>query len=318
MSKFRQISIAITLILSLTISSCNNNSGVKYTDTPTSGKIKICVDETFQPILKSEIDVFTKTYPNAVINPIYVPETEIFNRLITDSVNIIIASRKLTENEIKYFNSKKLFPKETKIASDALALLVNNDNPDTLITIETIKNILIGKITKWTEIDPKSKLNNIKVVFDNPNSSTVRYISDSICRKEKISEANLSAMNYNKDVVDFISKTPNAIGIIGVNWVSDRDDSTAMTFLKKVKVMAVSREKIATEENSFQPYQAYIRSREYPFVRELYAISAEPRVGLGTGFISFVAGDKGQRIFLKSGLVPETQPVRMVHINKNL
>lgn len=318
MAPIKQFCTAIIVLALFSMSSCDNSQGPKYTDTPTSGNIKICVDETFQPIVQAQIDVFGKTYPNATINPIYVPETEAFNLLMKDSVSTIISARKLTADQIKYFNSKKLYPKETKIATDAIALLVNNENKDTLITIETIKKILTGKIKNWSEINPKSKLNGIKVVFDNPNSSTVRFILDSICKNEKISEDNLSAMNYNKDVVEFISKTPNAIGIIGVNWVSDRDDSTAMTFLKKVKVMAISREAVATIDNSYQPYQAYIKTKHYPFIREMYAISTEPRIGLGTGFISFIAGDKGQRIILKSGLLPATQPVRMVQINQDL
>jgi phosphate transport system substrate-binding protein len=49
--------------------------------------------------------------------------------------------------------------------------------------------------------------------------------------------------------------------------------------------------------------------------RTVYIISREARAGLGSGFTAFVAGDKGQRIILKSGLVPATAPIRIVEIN---
>ena len=67
-----------------------------------------------------------------------------------------------------------------------------------------------------------------------------------------------------------------------------------------------------------KPYQGNValwrlrRPPYYPLCRELYVISREGRTGLGTGFASFVAGDNGQRIFLKAGLVPATVPVRLV------
>jgi phosphate transport system substrate-binding protein len=74
---------------------------------------------------------------------------------------------------------------------------------------------------------------------------------------------------------------------------------------------------VASEENPgdfYQPYQATIYSGEYPFSRNVYSINREGRTGLGTGFEAFVAGEKGQLIILKAGMVPATQPVRMVKI----
>ncbi len=118
-------------------------------------------------------------------------------------------------------------------------------------------------------------------------------------------------MNSNKAVVDYVSQKPNAIGLIGVSWISDRDDSTAIQFLKSIRVASVSR-----DDEAVQPYQAYIANRQYPLCRDVFVISREARTGLGTGFTAFVAGDKGQRIVLKSGMVPATMPVRIVSVTK--
>lgn len=81
--------------------------------------------------------------------------------------------------------------------------------------------------------------------------------------------------------------------------------------------MAVSREDIATIENSYKPYQAYIALNNYPLCRNIYAILNDPRNGLASGFASFLTSDRGQKIILKTGIVPATQPVRIVNINKN-
>jgi phosphate transport system substrate-binding protein len=291
----------------------NNGPKDKFTDTPTTGETTIAVDETFQPLVEAELPVFHAIYKYAKINASYVPEVDALNLLIKDSVRLAIVSRPLSKKEMDYFHSKKFFPREVRLALDGIAIIVNPANPDTLFSVETIRKILLGEITSWKEINKNSKLGKIKVIFDNPNSSTVRYMVDSVARTGKLGDQ-LSAMQVNLAVVDFVSKNPETIGLIGVNWVSDKDDPKCLTFLSQIKVAGISREPIATAENSFQPFQAYLATGQYPFTRYIYAILSEPRAGLGAGFTSFVASDKGQRIIQKTGVLPITQPMRLVNI----
>jgi phosphate transport system substrate-binding protein len=275
------------------------------------------VDETFKPIAQTEIDVFQGIYNNTAINATYNTETELFDKLLKDSVRMIISSRKLYPQEKAVFEKKKFFPKEIKIATDAVALIVNTSNKDTLISTANLKDILNGKITDWKQIYPSSKLGKILLVFDNQHSSTVTYLFDSISRGDTFSK-NLSALTYNTEVIDYVAKTPNALGIIGTSFVSDKEDSTSLSFLKEIKVMAVTKEAKATYENSFQPYQAYMLSGQYPLIRDIYIILSEPRTGLASGFTSFITSERGQRIILKSGILPATKPVRIINITNSL
>ena len=73
---------------------------------------------------------------------------------------------------------------------------------------------------------------------------------------------------------------------------------------------------IKTDDDYLKPYKAYIAMKKYPLSRQVYMISRETRSGLGSGFITYVASDKGQRIVLKSGLVPATAPIRLVEIKR--
>lgn len=303
------IPLAIVLLFS-----CNEKSN-KYSDTPTSGKVKIGVDETFKPFIDSEINVFNAIYNLAEVIVEYKTEEKIFEELLKDSIRMIVSSRMLNEREKLHFKQIKYFPKETKIAIDAIALLVNNANPDSNLTMDAIRGIFNGSLTSWKQINSKSSNDSIQIVFDNTSSSTVRYVLDSICKDTELSK-NATALNYNKDVIEFVAKNRNALGIIGVSWVSNRSDSTALSFLNNVKVIGISLEKTATESNSYQPYQAYVVMGKYPLYRNVYMIISEPRIGLATGFGSFLASDRGQRIILKSGILPATQPVRIVHLNQ--
>jgi phosphate transport system substrate-binding protein len=302
-------------ILFLLVMSCQNKTDGPQ-DTPTSGTVKIAVDETLAPIISSEIDVFESIYKASGIISMACPEVEAFNLLLKDSVRMIIASRKLTSEERAWFENNKIFPKEVRIAVDAIAFVVNKENPDTLMSVDLIRKILTGEIKSWNEANSGSKLGTIKVIFDHTQSSTAQFAVTEICKGQALS-TDLSAVSNNLAVIDLVSKTSNALGIIGVNWISDHNDSTSLGFLDQIRVVAVSKEEIATEDNSFQPYQAYLATGQYPFRRDIYAVIADPRVGLTSGFTSFLTSDRGQRIILKSGILPVNQPLRLIHVNDN-
>lgn len=302
------------LLAILLMAACNRSG--KIEDTPTSGKLKISVDESFAPIIDSHVYTFQKLYKYAKIQASYKSEGEAVKDLISDSARVIVISRQLTPKEKQYFESIKIIPRTTKVAVDGVALIVNPNNPDTLLTMAQLKEIFSGRITSWKKLNPESQLSDITIVFDNNSSSTARYITDSINQKQPL-PANTFAAKSNPALIDYVSKNPNALGVLGVNWISDFDDSTAIGFLRKIKVVAVSsKNRPANNAEYYQPFQGYLAQKTYPLRRDLYVISREARAGLGTGFASFVAADKGQRIFLKSGLLPATMPIRLVSIKE--
>jgi phosphate transport system substrate-binding protein len=309
--------IKTIVILSCFVSfACTSKKDTANLDTPTSGKIKIAVDESFRPIIDSELMVFQAIYGDAQIEPIYLPENKLFEQIGNDSVRLIISSRLFTEKEKKFYLDKKLFPKEVAIAKDAIALIMNRENPDSILSVDQIKQLLTGKISNWSNLNPKSKMGNVEIVFDNKNSGTVRYAKDSICKGEKLTDQ-ITAMDINTEAVDYVSKHKGSIGFIGTSWISDKDDSTQMAFKKKIRVVYVSTEKIANYDNAYQPYPAYVFKGMYPFSRYMYTINTDPKNGLPSGFVSFLAGDKGQRIVLKFGIVPATAPTRVVNVRNN-
>lgn len=296
------------------LASCNRKPKDGRTDTYTSGVIEIAADESFQPIVQEEIDVFEGIFPLTGIVPRYTTEVDVINLLLKDSVRLAITTRKLTAEEVNSFHSRKFYPQEIKLATDGLALIVNRQNPDTLISVRDIRRILTGEVKNWKEVYPDSRLKEIRVVFDNPNSSTVRFATDSICGGRPLSITEVKALRTNQQVIDYVAQTPGAMGVIGVNWLGNRSDTTNLSFRDEIRVMAVSAKEVATSENSYKPYQAYLYYGDYPLARSIYILLNDPRNSLPWGFASFLTSDRGQRIILKSGLVPATQPVRIVDV----
>ncbi|MFZ4475364.1 MAG: PstS family phosphate ABC transporter substrate-binding protein [Saprospiraceae bacterium] len=283
----------------------------KVVDTPTTGNIRLMADEAYKPIVETSIDVFDTQYVRAGIEAIYVSEGEAVKALVTDSIQVIIISRQLTADELVYFSNRGFKPKTTPIAHDALAIIVHPDNPDTVFTMEQVRRLINGEFTNWSAINPKSKLGDVRLVFDNPTSGLVRYAKDSIASGTLAPKA--SALNINEEVIKYVSQQKNALGIIGANWISDTDDKGAQQFLKDIQLVDVAREPGA---EGFGPYQAYLATGDYPYKRTVYIIDAQARIGLGQGFASFLAGDQGQRIMLKDGLLPAQAPTRLVKTSK--
>jgi phosphate transport system substrate-binding protein len=299
-----------TLFLSLSLISCaERDKHGKVLDDPTSGNITIAVDESLRPIVEAEVNAFEKIYDQAHIQIHYLSESEAIEMLLKDSARLAVVTRRLTPEETDRLTQEKIEATQSDIATGAIALIIHKDNGDSLITTDQLRSILEGKITNWNQLNGNHASLPVELIFDNPASGMIRWLRDSI-RIPDTFPSNCFGVKSNRAVVDYVSQRQNAIGLIGVEWISDDDDSTANSFLHTIQVMSVAR------VGEFRkPYQAYIALGQYPLCRKITLISREARAGLGTGFSAFVAGDKGQRIILKSGLVPATMPIRIVEIN---
>lgn len=304
----------ILAILGVLATSCQSHSKQPgEEDTLVSGHIKIAVDESFKPILEEQLQVFLALHPEASITPIYCSEVEAVQYLLSDTVRLAIITRSLSAGEVRYLNDKKFFPHSIPIASDGLALLTNQANPDSLLTVAQFKQVVTGEVTEWKELFPNSPLGAIQLLFDHPNSSSVRYVRDSIIGGEPLSN-HLKAYKTNPEVLNYVATHPNAMGVVGVNWIGNSADSTRLSFHQAIRVVALSKATVAEPTTSYQPFQAYLALGQYPFTRTLYAVVNDPKSGLPSGFLNFLTGFRGQRIILKSGLVPATAAVRIVDI----
>lgn len=300
-------------LLAWLLASCGGGTGGKNTDTPTLGQIKVGVEESYRLMIEAEIYTFETFYKYAKIEPVYLNEADVINDFMNDSLQLIVVGRNLTENQVQYLKERQYIPKITKVAVDAVALIVHKDNPDTNFFYQTIRDIFLGKVTKWNQINPKSTLGSVQVVFDNFKSSNPRYF------REKFKLDSLPpicfAATSNQEVINYVETHPGAIGVIGVNWISNRADSLSNKFLQQIKVIGIALEGDSDPGTKFyKPYQAYIAEGSYPFTRDVYCINRQTYTGLAYGFSSFIAGEKGQLIVLHSGLVPAAMPVRIVEI----
>ena len=303
-SKF-YIIVGLMLSLSFLLSSCGQKRAKDgRTDTPTSGTIKLASDESFSPIIEELLQTYQFRYPQTHLLPIYTDDNTGMKLILDQKVNLFFTSHALTKGEDAILRGKGPIPEVFPIGYDGIAFIVNRANNDSCMTVNDVKKILSGQIANWKQLNPKNNQGNIEVVFDNKASATLHYVVDSILGGKNIKSANIVAASNSKSVVDYVHKTPNAIGVIGSNWLNDHRDSTNTTFNKNITVVGLSKATIAQPGNSWQPYQAYLLDGRYPFVRTIYAIVADPHKALPWAFANFVTNPIGQKIIFKAGLLP--------------
>ena len=266
------------------------------------GSATIFVDETLTPIIEDQVAIFESKY-DAKIKIVSKSESELVLSLFKEKSGIAILSRNLTLNENKIFEQKKITPKITKFAVDAIAFISIKGNKDTLIELKSVIDFMQGK-----------KSSRIKgMVFDNPNSSTVRYMKE-LSGIDDLPKEGVYSFKTNQEVIKFVAQNEGMIGVVGLNWLT-QPMPIMQDYVDKVNVLSV---KSLTSNKFYLPSQNNIAEGKYPLARDLYIINAQGYTGLGMGFASFVAGDIGQRIILKSGLLPARIPGRKINIRNEI
>ena len=308
--------IGLTLILGL-LSGCGSKPNPEKEAAYQKAASYFVADESFYPILDEELYYFT-TQTLDSITPVYINEQDAVKQVMKLETWLAFTTRQFTQKERQNLIDRKYMPRAIPIAYDGLAIIVNNANPDSCITVNDFARILKGEISAWKELYPNSKLGEIDVVFDNPLSSTVRWCVDSILGGQQFSAKNIGAVQTSAAVIDYVEKHENALGIIGSNWLNDKRDTTNVTFKKNISVMGVSKMKTAEKYNSWKPYQYYLYNGNYPLRRTIYALLNDTRNGIPSSFTHFIQLPKGQKIILRAGLLPQTanMNVRDVIVNK--
>lgn len=324
--------LSLIAVVAVLLGACGSkNSTQKYNE----GSTVMYADEGFQSFLEQEIQVFEYQYPGAFILPKYMSEVDALNGLLNDSCSIAVITRKLDKNQIEHIKGKnRKLVRQQEIAVDAVALIVNKENPVGLLSMQEIKDLFSGKLNTWRQLAWDTP-DSIQIVFDQKGSANVEYIQDNFLTPGAPFPKNVSAANSNLDVIKMVEQNKAAVGFISVSWLGDhlddlradlakdKIDSTtvsglenegetlAIDFTDRVKLLKVRKDDAV---EGFQPYQAYINSGEYPLFRTVWMITTSENNSVGLSFYSFVTGFIGQKIIGLTGIMPYRVSARVVEV----
>lgn len=272
--------------------------------------VEFAADASFEPIMGELSELFAMRHPGAEMFPHFVNEDSAIKMIIRDSVRLAIITRKLTEDEKNNIRARGHNVKQQLFAFDAFALIVNKNNPDTLINLNEIRRIVSGEITDWSQLEVTHKSGELDLVFDHSGSSTVRFMKDSLNNGNPI-KGNVFAQGSNQAVIDMVRKHDDVIGVISTDWLRHERGDTAIIesfYDLDVKVMMVGRYGLKDElgidcKDWQRPYQAYIATRQYPLFRGVYAVTTDSRPrSMLNNFYHFLIPPRGdgQRVICNS------------------
>lgn len=323
MAKYFLHTLIITLFLSFTlISGCEFD---KIKSKATIGNLDIDADETIEPLVKKEKEEFERLNPEAKLFVTSLPTANCIADLINGKVKTIAVTRDFTDEEKKIIADNKLEFKKYEFAIDGIAFIVNPKNPVLRVTSEDLKNIFTGSFKNWTDIKSQNETqnsetksffagskDNIKLFIQRQNSSINSFVKDSILNKMEYSTA-AAVCSTSTQMLQVVRENVNAIGIINMSWLSAGNQDSLDASVKPLRISKITASGF---QNDFvQFHQGYLANGSYPYRRYAYLITGDLGIGLTTGFLSFLLKADGQKVVLKNGLVPISQPVQTIQLN---
>lgn len=265
-------------------------------ETYDKGTTEMYVESSVYPIIEDINEVFKSYYADADIQLKMLSQNEILNAIHNDTNRLAVLPKDFSKEELEVFKGR-VVPKITPIAKDAVLFIADKSSNDTLVKYQEVIDIFKG-------IKTSDKI----FVFHDPNSALVAKVKAD-AGLDKISK-NVYYANTVAEIVDYVNKNKKAVGVVGINWMVQPDNEIKES-IKGLRSLYVYNDSL---KQYYKPSQSTIADNTYPLVRTINIIDVQGKTGLGTGFASFAASDKGQRIVLKSGLMPITLPKREINI----
>ncbi|QHC86072.1 hypothetical protein AS589_15395 [Empedobacter brevis] len=263
------------------------------------GKLTMTVDPSFKNLAQSLADIYMVDYPDVKIEVKEEIEEKAIKDFYEGEIPLLMVSKPLTKAQQQHlFDKTRINYVSSVIALDATIFITSVDNPVSSITKQDIKENLYHQ-------NPK-----ITFVYDHPNSANYNTVND----KLKLTVGNgtkVTAMGDAEKVIDFLQKDKTAIGIIGLNILSDKGNPKIEEYLKKIKILSIVDDK----GNAVQPTIPNLKYGVYPFYREIYLLKNEIGFGIGAGYSRFAGSQRGQKIVTRESLQPYFIYKREVQIN---
>lgn len=289
----------------------------------TAGNVGTFVcDKSFENVMRQEVIVYENVYKKAVIGAQYVTEDEAISRLLSGDTRLAVAGRDLTKAEMERLKSKNdtKNARSQQIAVDAIALIVNEENPVTTLTLKEVARILSGETRTWSQVQPGAPDIPIRVVVDDPHSGVTSYIRNKVLDGQPFDSTIVVTANSVPAVFERVKAHKGSIGVIGSSWltsdlgkidkdslIQSMDEATVDGRALNEKMLKSGVKTLGIMYDSLTPYwptQENIYSGDYPLTRPVYIITTASPAGTLGKFYSFVTGVDGQKIIMKTGVMP--------------
>ncbi len=281
-------------------------------ESPTKGTLKLFVSETVAPLANGLAERFQDLYTDTKIEVHSTSAREAVAFLLTDSVELIIIARQLTQDEQELVTKHQLNIHPHEIAKGGFILIANDNNPIKGLRISQLDSIYDGKLKYWKDLGWKGSSSKLQFYLPGRNSDVYDYSVDKFSNTKTLPN-NFYTVSTVDSVIDIVASHTNSIAMLGLNYF---DKSYPNIKFLELSDRSEVTDSLGVSGISFPPEQAYVYRNHYPLRTSIYIFSSVKSVGLASGFISFVSSVQGQKIVQNNRLVPATMPVRIIQLNR--
>ena len=282
----------------------------KRNDIPTKGELEIALDINDSLLFVQLIDRFHDLYPKAHITPKFMAPIALLEGVRDKKITALYINHAFDSAMIDALESRQIKVRSHDIGMGATAFIVNRNNPNNRISVDSLCSMLSGKCSAWGR-------SNDKLVFAMLKNDLIYNDLEEFYKKNasqpngKLSLPKVVQFASPQAVFDFVKKTHGALGFVGSNWIADRGDTLARFNRKQIKVLEVQH---PVSGEFHLPYQSQVYAKQYPFIRPIMGYDLQGYSGLAQGFLAFCCDQSGQVILKKSGLSPALPPARTIQL----
>lgn len=283
-------------------------------ETPTKGALHLLVSEAIAPVMRQEVGEFLRIYAKngATVTYDLTSSEEAIRGFLGDTIRCIVVTRPLDASERERLAFQKVEFTEVKIAYDALAAVVHYSNPIERITTPELRGILTGRLKRWERLShPRGASGPISPYLQD-SSDLTSTLAERVLKGERLG-AGIHRTLSNLQTLRSVVENPLSIGLVDLDWLDSARVPAKVLEIAEPDVQADTTfpPPIESVGKFYSPHPAHLYRNYYPLKRGIHVYAKAPKGSLASGFVSFLAGRDGQRIFLKRNLVPATQPIRL-------
>lgn len=320
----------IVLVIFLVFGGCQEISfSGRGKDVPTAGQISIGFEWGDSMMVQQWLEIFHSQYPKATINPVFGNYAELTNLLLADSLHGVFIHEKFTEDQKSWLKQQKNSTvNEIELGTTSLVFITSRESQLENLDLNLIQNELFSGILEKAQTNAKyqwimpsrssSEWRRLAKFFYSKNN-VIKNSTTSFDSSENIEQVWLSSnpgkhvrwINSHQEIVNYVQRNPNTIGVVSLNCVADKKDSLSLANSKNVKVLSVGN-----NQGKFTfPFQSQISLAQYPFDQPVVSYEMQGYSGLITGFVLYCNSQAGQALMKKSGLLPKNYQGRKIELD---
>ena len=296
---FKSILFFIVCILFI---SCSNNKE-NTTVVQTFDTVTVLCDPSWENCIRTFIKTYEGLNPHRKVLLIVKPESECISDLLNGRYRTIFVSRDLTLKEKEYVIQKRWSIRNDSLCYDGLTWIAPKSFPKDSLTVAEIKELFQSGMLYGSYYT---------IQLNGKGSSVANYLTSYL----GIPPATNHIYTGGDDIaiIKSVQSHSTALACISSSWLVNLENKVHRDYLSSIKIIKIS---VTAKSQAYSPFQNDLALGTYPFKRVLRVLNQDANAGLGTAFASFFIHNRGQRLFLKEGLLPYQMPTREIEIKSS-